>query len=65
MKNFGTHISSWFSILLCLVFSVLYPFWLIDGYLEDWYLKISVFIASYGGLVASIIWYKNFLKNNK
>jgi hypothetical protein len=65
MKNFGTHISSWLSILLCLTFSVLYPFWLIDGYLDSWYLKISVFIASYGGLVASSLWYYIFLKNNK
>jgi len=36
-----------------------------DGYLEDWYLKISVFIASYGGLFASSLWYYIFLKNNK
>jgi hypothetical protein len=65
MKNLGTHITSWFSILLCLVGSILYPFWLKDGYLDSWYLIISVFIASYGGLIASIIWYCKFLKNNK
>jgi hypothetical protein len=65
MKNFGTHLTSWLSILLCLTGSVLYPSWIIDGYLDDWYLKISVFIASYGGLVASSIWYVKFLKNNK
>jgi hypothetical protein len=65
MKNLGTHITSWFSILLCLVGSILYPFWLKDGYLDSWYLIISVFIASYGGLIASIIWYYKFLKNNK
>jgi hypothetical protein len=65
MKNLGTHITSWLSILLCLTSSILYPFWLIDGYLDNWYLKISVFIASYGGLTASVIWYKNFVKKNK
>jgi hypothetical protein len=65
MKNFGPHLTSWFSILLCLVGSILYPFWLVDGYLDNWYLKISLFIACYGGLVASLIWYKNFLKSNK
>lgn len=64
MKNIGTHLTSWFSILLCLTGSVLYPFWLVDGYLDSWYLKISVFIATYGGLIASIIWYKNFIQKN-
>lgn len=44
---------------------MLYPSWVIDGYLDDWYLKISVFVASYGGFIASIVWYKNFLKNNR
>lgn len=65
MENFGTHLSSWVSILLLSVCSLLYPLWIMEGYLDDWYLKISVFIASYGGLTASIIWYYKFLKNNK
>jgi len=65
MENFGTHLSSWVSILLLAVCSLLYPLWIMEGYLDDWYLKISVFIASYGGLIASIIWYYQFLKNNK
>lgn len=65
MKNFGTHISSWASIILLLVGSILYPFWLMDGYLDNWYLKIMLFIVCYGGLVVSSLWYYNFLKNNK
>lgn len=65
MENFGTHLSSWVSILLLVVCSLLYPLWVMEGYLDDWYLKISVFIASYGGLIASIVWYYKFLKNNK
>jgi hypothetical protein len=65
MKNFGSHLSSWVSILLLAVCSILYPSWIKEGYLDDWYLKISVFVASYGGLIASIIWYYQFLKNNK
>jgi len=65
MKNFGSHFTSWISILFLAVCSILYPFWIKDGYLDDWYLKISVFVASYGGLIVSIIWYYRFLKNNK
>ena len=65
MKNFGTHITSWVAILLLLTGSVLYPYWIVKGYLENWYLIISVFIAGYGGLIGNIIWYKNFIKNNK
>lgn len=65
MKNFGTHISSWFAIILLGTCSMLYPSWIIDGYLDDWYLKISVFIASYGGFITSIVWYKNFIKTNR
>ena len=65
MKNFGTHITSWLTILLLLTGSVLYPYWIVKGYLENWYLIISVFIACYGGLIGNIIWYKNFIKNNK
>jgi len=65
MKNFGTHITSWLSILLCLIGSILYPIWLTQGYLDDWYLKIAVFVACYGGLIVSSMWYKDFLKKNK
>jgi hypothetical protein len=65
MKNFGSHFTSWISILFLAVCSILYPFWFKEGYLDDWYLKISVFVASYGGLIASIIWYYRFLKDNK
>lgn len=65
MKNLKTHISSWFSIGFGLMGSILYPYFLSEGYLDTWYLKIAVFIASYGGLIASIVWYKDFLKKNK
>lgn len=62
MKNFGTHLMSWVGILICLIGGILYPFWLLEGYLNDWYLKIMVFVACYGGLIASVAWYKDFLK---
>lgn len=63
MEFFKKHVLSWVSILLCLVGSVLYPFWLTNGYLDDLYTKITVFICCYGGLIVSILWYyKNGLK---
>jgi hypothetical protein len=65
MKNFKLHVSSWLLIILFLVGSVLYPSWLMDGYLDNLYLKIMVFITCYGGLIASIIWYINFIKESK
>ena len=65
MKNLGTHITSWFAILLLLTGSVLYPYWFVEGYLDNWYLIISVFIVCYGGLIGNIIWYYKFLKDNK
>ena len=65
MRNFGTHVTSLLSISICLVGCILYPFWLIDGYLDNWYLKIMVFVASYGGMVASSLCYYKFIKNNK
>ena len=44
------------SIVLLLVFCILYPSWVKDGYLDTWYLKIAVGIAAYGGLVANVVW---------
>ena len=35
---------------------VLYPIWWRDGYLDSAYLKISVAIACYGGLIANIVY---------
>lgn len=35
----------------------LYPGWIRDGYLEDWYPRIGAFVAIYGGFVASLVWY--------
>jgi len=65
MKNFGTHITSWISMLLLLVGCILYPSWLKNGYLDNLYLIISVFIVCYGGFITNLIWYILFLKNNK
>ena len=44
------------SIVLLLMFCVLYPGWVKDGYLDTWYLKIAVGVAAYGGLIAYIVW---------
>lgn len=44
------------SIVLLLMFCVLYPGWVKDGYLDTWYLKIAVGVAAYGGLIANIVW---------
>jgi len=62
MKNFGTHITSWVAILLLLTGSILYPYWIVKGYLENWYLIISVFIACYGGLIGNIFGIRTLLK---
>ncbi len=54
------------SIILLSVGCILYPSWWREGYLETAYLKISVAIACYGGLIANIVYlvmdWKN--KNN-
>jgi hypothetical protein len=41
----------------------LYPGWITDGYLEDWYPRIGAFVAIYGGFVASLLWYIQNKKN--
>jgi hypothetical protein len=51
-------ITSFLSIALLGTCCVLYPYWWKEGYLEDWYLKISVAVAAYGGLIANIVWLK-------
>lgn len=45
------------------VAAFLYPTWIRDGYLEDWYPKFGAFIAIYGGLVGSVVWYIQNRKN--
>jgi len=47
-------LTSYFAIALLGIGCVLYPFWWMDGYLDNAYLKISVAIACYGGLIANI-----------
>jgi hypothetical protein len=51
MKN----VTNWLSIAFLGTAAVLWPFWLVNGYLEDWYPLVGSFIAIYGGLTASII----------
>ena len=51
------------SIILMLFFCVKYPGWVIDGYLDTMYLKIAVFVAAYGGLIANIVWLYKDIKN--
>lgn len=40
----------------------LYPGWIRDGYLEDWYPRIGAAVAIYGGFIGSLVWY---LQNKK
>lgn len=43
-------------LLLGLMFCILYPTWVMDGYLDTWYLKIAVGVAAYGGFIATSVW---------
>ena len=46
-----------FSVTMC----VLFPFWIINGYLNEPYPIVGAFIASYGGFIGGVIWYyQNF-----
>ena len=42
-----------FSVTMC----VLFPFWIINGYLNEPYPIVGAFIASYGGFIVGVIWY--------
>lgn len=57
-------ITSYLSITFLGTCSVLYPFWIKNGYLslDELYPLIGSGIAIYGGLIANIIWH---IKNNK
>jgi drug/metabolite transporter (DMT)-like permease len=57
-------ITSILAILFLGVMCVLWPFWLFNGYLDSWYLKIATFIAVYGGFVANLMWYLQYRKDN-
>lgn len=65
MKNLFTHITSILALILLGVGCVMYPFWLMNGMLDNWYLIIAVFIASYVGFIANLIHYLKFLKDNE
>jgi hypothetical protein len=49
-------ITNYISISFLLACAVFWPFWLNNGYLDEWYPRIGSFIAIYGGLVANIIY---------
>lgn len=61
MKFFDL-LTSWFSIIFLGTTAVLWPFWLKNGYLDEWYPLIGSFVAIYGGLIANIVW---LIKNKK
>jgi hypothetical protein len=46
------------------IMGILWPFWLVDGYLDSWYLKIATFIAVYGGFTTNLVWYLQYKKKN-
>jgi hypothetical protein len=58
------NITSILSIVFLGVMGILWPFWLANGYLDSWYLKIATFIAVYGGFTANLVWYLQYRKNN-
>ena len=47
--------------ILTLIACILYPIWLKKGYLDNIYLKLSIFLAAYGGLIANFWWLMIFL----
>jgi hypothetical protein len=63
MKNFLRHAFHLIPVVFTGVCSILYPGWVRDGYLYDWYPLIGAAIASYGGFIASTIWYIQNRKN--
>lgn len=65
MKNLFTHITSILALILLGAGCVMYPFWLMNGTLDNWYLIIAVFIASYGGFIGNLIWYIKFIRDNE
>lgn len=60
--RFFDNLTSWISILFLGTAAVLWPFWLKNGYLYEWYPLIGSFVAIYGGLIANIVW---LIKNKK
>ena len=52
-----------FPVVFTGIAGFLYPTWIKEGYLEDWYPKIGAFIAIYGGFVGSLVWYIQNKKN--
>jgi hypothetical protein len=58
-------ITSYLAIAFLGTAAVLWPGWLRDGYLEDWYPRIGTFIAIYGGLIGNIVWLILDYRNNK
>ncbi len=64
MKSFNV-ITSFIAMFILSIGAVLYPFWLINGVLDSWYLIIMLPIVIYGGLIANIVWLIDFLKRNK
>jgi hypothetical protein len=51
------NLTSILSIVFLGIMCILWPFWLTNGYLDSWYLKIATFIAAYGGFVVNLVWY--------
>jgi hypothetical protein len=47
-------ITSYLSLILLGAGAILYPKWLAEGYLYEWYPRIGAFVAIYGGLIANI-----------
>ena len=48
------HLLSVVSLGICMF---IYPKWIADGYLYEWYPTIAAGIAVYGGFIANLVWY--------
>lgn len=55
-------ISLLFAFIIGLIGSILYPYFLLEGYLDNWYLKIGLLIPTYGLVTATILYYLKFIK---
>lgn len=68
MKNLSLlkilkHLFHLLPVIFLGIMGVLFPFWVKNGYLNEWYPIIGSFIAIYGGFVASSLWYLQNRKN--
>lgn len=55
MKNMKNK-TNWLAIIFLGTAAVLWPYWLVNDYFDEWYPLIGSFVAIYGGLVGNIVY---------